>query len=169
MSNPLEVNSSEQVDCPIMSKRKRSKTSPTWNDYDEIEFPGGVKKAQCKFCKEKLSIIGKGWSTGHLLRHMETCQQKRMQLATHTKKPIIPFRPNSANLFMTPGATYFNEKMREALATAIMMHELHFNIVDAQGMIVGKISLTTDMWRSNHQVVEYMVITGHFIDAVWKL
>ncbi|XP_019427048.1 PREDICTED: zinc finger BED domain-containing protein RICESLEEPER 2-like [Lupinus angustifolius] len=89
-----------------------------------------------------------------------------------------------------------------------MMHELPFNIVDAQGMMwafqygipefqkmsrktirndciaiyeaekkclkallrsVGKISLTTDMWRSNHQVAEYMVITGHFIDAGWKL
>jgi hypothetical protein len=34
---------------------------------------------------------------------------------------------------------------------------------------VGKISLTTYMWKSTHQVVEYMVITGHFIDSGWKL
>ncbi|CAJ2652666.1 unnamed protein product [Trifolium pratense] len=34
---------------------------------------------------------------------------------------------------------------------------------------VSKISLTTDMWKSSHQVVEYMVITGHFIDAGWNL
>ncbi|XP_058785499.1 zinc finger BED domain-containing protein RICESLEEPER 2-like [Vicia villosa] len=32
-----------------------------------------------------------------------------------------------------------------------------------------KISLTTDMWKSSHQVVEYMVITGHFIDSEWNL
>ncbi|KAF1877017.1 hypothetical protein Lal_00033570 [Lupinus albus] len=156
----VSVNSSEQVDCPIKSKRKRTKTSPAWNDFDEIEFPGGIKKAQCKFCKEKLSITGKGWSIGHLLRHMETFQPKKDAIG-------YPHKNNQ----------YSNEKMREALATAIMMHELPFNIVDAQEKkclkallrSVGKISLTTDMWRSNHQVVEYMVITGHFIDAEWKL
>ncbi|KAH1205714.1 Zinc finger BED domain-containing protein RICESLEEPER 2 [Glycine max] len=31
---------------------------------------------------------------------------------------------------------------------------------------VNKISLTTDMWKSCHQVVEYMVVTGHFIDCL---
>ncbi|XP_019414969.1 PREDICTED: zinc finger BED domain-containing protein RICESLEEPER 2-like [Lupinus angustifolius] len=109
---------------------------------------------------------------------------------------------------MTLGARYSNGKMREALASTIMMHELPLSIVDAQGMMwafqygipkfqkmscktirndciaifkaekkclkallrsVGKINLTVDIWRSNHQVVEYMVITGHFIDACWKL
>jgi len=34
---------------------------------------------------------------------------------------------------------------------------------------VNKISLTTDMWKSCHQVVEYMVVTGHFIDVERKL
>ncbi|KAJ9542380.1 hypothetical protein OSB04_028886 [Centaurea solstitialis] len=33
----------------------------------------------------------------------------------------------------------------------------------------SKISLTTDCWRSSHQRVEYMVITGHFIDQNWRL
>ncbi|XP_073222368.1 zinc finger BED domain-containing protein DAYSLEEPER-like [Cicer arietinum] len=34
---------------------------------------------------------------------------------------------------------------------------------------VSKISLTTNMWKSSRQVVEYMVITGHFIDVGWNL
>lgn len=34
---------------------------------------------------------------------------------------------------------------------------------------IGKISLTTDMWRSTNQKLEYMVLTGHFIDSNWKL
>ncbi|KAF1889958.1 hypothetical protein Lal_00025288 [Lupinus albus] len=50
---------------------------------------------------------------------------------THKKQPVIQFRPNSANPFMTPITWYSNEKMREALATAILMHGLYFNIVDA--------------------------------------
>ncbi|XP_019416393.1 PREDICTED: zinc finger BED domain-containing protein RICESLEEPER 2-like [Lupinus angustifolius] len=76
---------------------------------------------------------------------METCQPKRMQLATQKKQPVIPFRPNSTNSFMTPGAKYSNEKMREALATAIMMHELPFNMVDAQGM----------MWAFQYGIPEF--------------
>ena len=34
---------------------------------------------------------------------------------------------------------------------------------------VSNISLTTNMWKSSHQVVEYIVITGHFIDVGWNL
>ncbi|XP_038678375.1 zinc finger BED domain-containing protein RICESLEEPER 2-like [Tripterygium wilfordii] len=33
---------------------------------------------------------------------------------------------------------------------------------------VNKINLTTDLWRSNQQI-EYMVVTGHFVDVDWKL
>ena len=33
---------------------------------------------------------------------------------------------------------------------------------------VSKISLTTDCWKSTHQKIEYMVVTGHFIDQNWR-
>ncbi|GJY91231.1 hypothetical protein Tco_0506427 [Tanacetum coccineum] len=34
---------------------------------------------------------------------------------------------------------------------------------------VKRISITTDLWKSKNQNIEYMVITGHFVDANWKL
>lgn len=34
---------------------------------------------------------------------------------------------------------------------------------------IEKISLTTDLWRSKPQKIEYMVVTGHYIDQQWKL
>ncbi|KAJ7982028.1 zinc finger BED domain-containing protein RICESLEEPER 2-like [Quillaja saponaria] len=34
---------------------------------------------------------------------------------------------------------------------------------------VSKINLTTDIWKSDNQNIEFMVITGHFIDSNWKL
>ncbi|XP_019433339.1 PREDICTED: zinc finger BED domain-containing protein RICESLEEPER 2-like [Lupinus angustifolius] len=34
---------------------------------------------------------------------------------------------------------------------------------------VSKICLTTDFWKSQNQKIEYMVLTGHFIDADWIL
>lgn len=33
----------------------------------------------------------------------------------------------------------------------------------------GKISLTTDIWTSTSQKLSYMCLTGHFVDADWKL
>ncbi|XP_071699291.1 zinc finger BED domain-containing protein RICESLEEPER 2-like [Rutidosis leptorrhynchoides] len=34
---------------------------------------------------------------------------------------------------------------------------------------ISTISLTIDCWKSSHQRIEYMVITGHFIDYKWRL
>ncbi|KAG6477569.1 hypothetical protein ZIOFF_066836 [Zingiber officinale] len=34
---------------------------------------------------------------------------------------------------------------------------------------VDKISLTTDCWKSKTQKIEYMVVTGHWIDSCWNL
>nr|KAJ0219907.1 hypothetical protein LSAT_V11C200100330 [Lactuca sativa] len=34
---------------------------------------------------------------------------------------------------------------------------------------VSKISVTTDMWKSTNQKIEYMVLTGHFADSNWQL
>ncbi|PWA98556.1 zinc finger BED domain-containing protein RICESLEEPER 2 [Artemisia annua] len=34
---------------------------------------------------------------------------------------------------------------------------------------LSNIRLTTDCWRSSHQKIEYMVITGHFIDQNWRV
>ena len=35
--------------------------------------------------------------------------------------------------------------------------------------MVDRISLTTDLWRSGPQRIEYMVLTAHFVDLDWKL
>ncbi|WCJ38185.1 hypothetical protein M5689_019258 [Euphorbia peplus] len=34
---------------------------------------------------------------------------------------------------------------------------------------VDRISITTDLWRAKSQKIEYMVVTGHFVDRNWKL
>ncbi|XP_058776722.1 zinc finger BED domain-containing protein RICESLEEPER 2-like [Vicia villosa] len=225
MSSSIEVNEGNehvQVDLPVeenekdttqakevQKKRKRPKTSEVWQDFDEVEVAEGVMKAICKYCKLKYSTGGKGSSTSHLKRHSENCMHKKMHQTVEKKQPVIPFKPsNSANPFMSSGVRYSNEKMREVIATAIMIHEYPFSIVEDDVWMwafqyansdfhkvtrktirsdclalyerekkilknflesVSKISLTTDMWKSTHQVAEYMVITGHFIDAGWNL
>lgn len=199
----------DQVEEDVVIKKKRQKPSTVWNDFDEVELSGGVKKAIFKYCKEKLSIGGRGASTSHLRRHADHCMQKKLHLCKENKQPTIPFQPsNPHNPFVVPGIRYSNEKMREIIASAIIVHEYPFSIVEDEVLMwafqyansefqkvtrktirgdclaiyeaekktlkaelksVSKISLTTDMWKSSHQVAEYMVITGHFIDAGWKL
>nr|XP_027102574.1 zinc finger BED domain-containing protein RICESLEEPER 2-like [Coffea arabica] len=100
------------------------------------------------------------------------------------------------------------EKMREAAAHWIVMHEHPFTILEEEGLNiflkrgmpewqkiirgvakndcvavyelekkklkkklrnVKKVSLTTDLWKSKNQKIEYMVIIGHWIDSDWKL
>ncbi|KAL4556692.1 hypothetical protein LXL04_034848 [Taraxacum kok-saghyz] len=34
---------------------------------------------------------------------------------------------------------------------------------------IPKISVTTDMWKSTNHKIEYMVLTGHFVDSNWNL
>ncbi|XP_025635831.1 zinc finger BED domain-containing protein RICESLEEPER 2-like [Arachis hypogaea] len=189
--------------------KKRKKTSPIWDDFDQVESSEGTK-AICKYCKSVFSYAGKGASTSHLWRHSSSCLQRRLHVAAQKKQPLIPFQPSnsSINPFVTPGARYSQEKMRQIIATAIMIHEHPFSIVEDEVWMWGfqyansefhkisrktarsdclaiyeaekkqlkallqgvrKISLTTNMWRSSHQIIEYMVITGHFIDAGWNL
>lgn len=220
VNEPVRVDSSQNGEIPEnekgkdqveerVPKKKRKKTSAVWEDFDEIELNDGVKKAVCKYCKEKLSTGGKGSSTSHLKRHSELCMHKKLHERAQKKQPTIPFKPSSAsNPFLVPGVKYSNGKMREIIATCIMVHEYPFSMVEddvlmwgfqfanpdfqkvcrktirsdclaiyeaekkalkAELKTVSKISLTTDMWKSSHQVVEYMVITGHFIDVEWKL
>ncbi|XP_071924939.1 zinc finger BED domain-containing protein RICESLEEPER 2-like [Coffea arabica] len=100
------------------------------------------------------------------------------------------------------------EKVREAAAHWVLMHEHPFTILEEEGFNlmmkravlewkkisratakndcmqvyeleknklrnklknVERVSITTNLWKSKNQKIEYMVITGHWIDSDWKL
>ncbi|KAG5022179.1 hypothetical protein JHK85_018521 [Glycine max] len=152
-------------------KKKRKKASTVWNDFDEVEIPRVGKKVVCRYCKDKLSMGskgGKGGSTSHLRRHSKIL-----------------------------GIRYSNERMREIIVIAVMVHELPFNIVkdevwmwafqyaNSKFQKISRKTLRNDCLalyevekkqlktllktKFSHQVVEYMVITGHFMNAGWNL
>jgi len=51
----------------------------------------------------------------------------------------------------------------------VTIWEWEENVEETIGESVSKISLTTNMWKYSHQLVEYMVITRHFINVGWNL
>ncbi|XP_061353222.1 zinc finger BED domain-containing protein DAYSLEEPER-like [Gastrolobium bilobum] len=209
-SNQVQVRDEQVRDGgESMTAKKKRKTSLVWNDFHEVELPEGGRKAVCNYCKCRFAIGGNGGSTSHLRRHSQNCLQWKLNQARHKQSTLAFQLTNSSlNPFLTPGGKYSNEKMREIIATAIMVHEYPFSIVDdtiwmwgfkfannefdkvsrqttkndcmkmyevekkilkALLISVNRISLTTDMWRSSHQVAEYMVITCHFVDSEWNL
>ena len=60
-------------------------------------------------------------------------------MASAKKQTTIPFQPSnfSVNPFVVPGVRYCNEKMREIIATAIMVHEYPFSIVEDEVWMWG--------------------------------
>src|ERR1044072_8314840 len=58
---------------------------------------------------------------------------------------------------------------KTARLDVIKLYETEKRRLKALFKSVSKISLTTDIWKSSHQVTEYMVLTGHLIDVGWNL
>ncbi|XP_031106193.1 zinc finger BED domain-containing protein RICESLEEPER 2-like [Ipomoea triloba] len=58
---------------------------------------------------------------------------------------------------------------KTARSDCLQLYEAKKNTLKKILSNVSKVSITTDMWKSSHQVVEYMVVTGHFVDASWNL
>ncbi|KRH55606.1 hypothetical protein GLYMA_06G265900v4 [Glycine max] len=118
---PEANNQENEHEEPVVG-RKRKKTSVVWNDFDEMEISPG-------YCKSKFATGGTGSSTTHL--HSKSCIQKKAKTTAESRQPTIPFQPsNSNNPFMIRGVRYSNKKMREIIATTIMVHEYPFSVVE---------------------------------------
>lgn len=74
------------------------------------------------------------------------------------------------NMMMKRGIPMWNGVSRFTIKTdAFKVYEAEKKKLKELLKSVEKISLTTDLWRSKPQKIEYMVLTGHFIDNNWKL
>ncbi|KZV24930.1 pentatricopeptide repeat-containing protein [Dorcoceras hygrometricum] len=103
---------------------------------------------------------------------------------------MLNYQPVSNSYFQPPliSSKFDMGRMREAAAHWILMHEHPFTILEEDelnimlklGMPewkklknvlnkVDNVSLTTDMWKSKNQKIEYMVVTWHWINSEWKL
>nr|GLL29914.1 zinc finger BED domain-containing protein RICESLEEPER 2-like [Ipomoea trifida] len=104
--------------------------------------------------------------------HMVVDQQTKLNFmpSDGVSSSITPLHPGKFDM----------ELMREYAANWIMMNEHPFTILEEVYEIekkklknnlesVSKVSLTTDCWKSKNQKIEYMVVTGHWIDSSWRL
>ncbi|XP_027168887.1 zinc finger BED domain-containing protein RICESLEEPER 2-like [Coffea eugenioides] len=187
---------------------KRNKTSEAWDDFDEVE-ENGLNYAICKHCKKKLSR-GKSKQTSSMWRHRNRCSARKASIRKAEQQTKLNFQLADDSFPTLPplSAKFDMEKVREAAAHWVLMHEHPFTILEEEGFNlmmkravpewkkisratakndcmqvyeleknklrnklknVERVSITTDLWKSKNQKIEYMVITGHSIDSDWKL
>ncbi|KAJ9539052.1 hypothetical protein OSB04_031785 [Centaurea solstitialis] len=87
-----------------------------------------------------------------------------------TEQPFTVVEDDLYTCMMKRGGPMY-QKISRATAKADCFKVYEHEIKKLKGLTktASKISLTTDCWKSSHQKIEYMVITGHFIDQNWRL
>ena len=74
------------------------------------------------------------------------------------------------NLLMKTATPHYQRVSRTTLRKdCFASYEVEKKKVSTLLKSANKVSVTTDIWKSTNQKVSYMVVTGHFIDANWKL
>ena len=56
-----------------------------------------------------------------------------------------------------------------ARSDCLKLYEAEKSVLKKLLTQVSKVGIITDMSKSSHQVAEYMVVNGHFVDTLWKL
>ncbi|KZV36929.1 zinc finger BED domain-containing protein RICESLEEPER 2-like [Dorcoceras hygrometricum] len=74
------------------------------------------------------------------------------------------------NLFCRGGMSQWTSISRATIKKhCFMIYELERKQLSCLLKAAKNISLTTDLWNSKNQKIEYMVVTAHWIDSDWKL
>ncbi|KAK4441860.1 Zinc finger BED domain-containing protein RICESLEEPER 1 [Sesamum alatum] len=145
----------------------------------------GVIKISCIHCKRMYSK-SKTAATTQLHRHLQSCANYLKAKADKSKDGLLQTQLGFVSSNVDPSACpslfvgkFDMEKMKESVAHWIMMHEHPFSIVEEEGFNLmqrrgmpewrGLTRNTAKTYCINNQKIEYMVITGHWIDESWQL
>ncbi|XP_035841262.1 zinc finger BED domain-containing protein RICESLEEPER 2-like [Helianthus annuus] len=172
-------------------KAKRQKTLLVWEDFVEVTLPSGEVKVECVHCKKK-------WLNTQVDLQQLTNDTRKYPVDVDMKPPsligldgkydVIKMRESIANwlmateqpfntveddmfVYMMKTANPMFERVSRATikSDCIKVYERERKKLKALINDVSSICLTTNCWKSSHQRIEYMVITGHFIDQNWRL
>ena len=89
---------------------------------------------------------------------------------TMHEHPFTIVEEEGFNLMMKRGIPRWTSVSRHTIRTdSFKVYNFEKKKLKAMLKMVDRISLTTDLWRSGPQRIEYMVLTAHFMDLDWKL
>ncbi|KAF7820887.1 zinc finger BED domain-containing protein RICESLEEPER 2-like [Senna tora] len=154
----------DDLDEESSSKQIKTK-SKVWEEMKEIKTADGYK-VQCMHCEKLMSALG---GTSHLRRHLLTCPKRPSDLENEQHRAIEEER-KFRQLMQATNPEFKNLSRHTIKRDLMSSYKKEKEVVKSElSAVVGRISLTTDNWRSEHTMDEYICITGHWIDANWKL
>ncbi|CDP03495.1 unnamed protein product [Coffea canephora] len=165
-------------------KKQRKKKSTIWEDMIVVKQPDGTLKVQCNHCKELFAKSPSGATSQHK-RHLKNCLQKRLAVGEENRKrqQVLSFTEGpSDGITSITNFSYDHAKVRELAAHMVFVHEYPFSMLDhvvfnkfmkAASPFYKKINRQTvkeDCICGNLvQKIQYMAVTGHFVDSDWVL
>ncbi|KAL2936794.1 Zinc finger BED domain-containing protein RICESLEEPER 2, partial [Bienertia sinuspersici] len=89
---------------------------------------------------------------------------------TMHEHPVTTVEEEGFNLKMKRGIPQWTSVSRHTIRlNSFKVFEFEKKKLKSLFKKVDRISLTTDLWWSKPQKIEYMVLTAHFVDMYWKL
>ncbi|XP_045797582.1 zinc finger BED domain-containing protein DAYSLEEPER-like [Trifolium pratense] len=120
-----------QSDASLEPVSKKLRSS-VWAEFTKVKVKG-LDKAECNWCKKRLSDTSKNGTT-HLHGHLKGCVQKIIKTRKHDKgqpfiMPIISEGREEWGI-----GNYNPENVKKLIAEAIIMHDYPLSIVDHVGL-----------------------------------
>lgn len=117
--------------------RKRMKDrSPIWEHFEKQESDEGIR-AQCKYCALRYNCDPKKNGTSTLWAHLNKCRKYPYNTPRDSKQSLLSFQcVNKKTGVTSSGLSYQKfdaQSCRKALALMIIIDELPFKFVEAQG------------------------------------
>ncbi|XP_027096023.2 zinc finger BED domain-containing protein RICESLEEPER 2-like [Coffea arabica] len=162
-------------------KKQRKKKSSIWDEMTEVVLDNGTVKVKCNHCKELFTKSTTGATSQHK-RHLTSCLQRKMAIREQSKQKqqVLSFTEGGSdgitsitnslfNKFMKAVSPFYKKINRQTVKEDCMStYTIEKRKLKSLLKGAGRISITTDLWKSG-QKIQYMVVTGHFIDSDWVL
>ncbi|KAL2905115.1 putative AC transposase [Bienertia sinuspersici] len=184
---PKEV----EVENPFQTS-KRPRRSKVWDDYLEPELINGkwkvryiktlvLKKAAHLRQQKMINFLPSNSSTGgNKSEFVPALHDGKLDMLkmregiahwiTRHELPFTTVEEEGFNLVMKRWIPQWTSVSRHIIRLdSFKVFEFEKKKLKSLLKKVDRISLTTDLWWSKPQKIEYMVLTAHFVDVDWKL
>lgn len=157
-----------------LNRGKSKQTSSMWRHRETCS----VRKTKLRKAEQQTMIkfqpVGECFTTVQASHsgkfHMEGMREAAAHWILMHEHPFIILEEEGFNLMMKRGWPEWQKISRvTAKKDCFQVYEIEKKKLKNLLKNVDKVSLTTNMLKSKNQKIEYMVVTGHWIDANWKL
>ncbi|OMP08157.1 putative Zinc finger, BED-type [Corchorus olitorius] len=173
LSNGVEVG--ECVHCKKQLKKNKSKSTSQFKRHLE----SCVRRKIFQNQQKKITFQPKDVGDGDIqlqpaLTNGKFDMAKMREEAAHWilmhEHPFSIVEEEGFNMMQKRGMPEWEKVSRVTIKKdCVQVYEVEKKKLKAFLRNVNKICLTTNLWRSSNQKIEYMVLTAHFIDLNWRL